>query len=280
MTLKKAFLILITLIPLGIHSQNECNITYVSNEGFLIEANGKKVLIDALFDTMSEDWCDSPSKNTTASMRQAEHPFDKVDIIAITHMHRDHFNAAIVAKHLEHNPKGVVICPQQVGTILSQHPIAGKFRDRIIAITPQFLRDTTITVAEIPIRIMRLEHSHYMIKDSQSGTMINKHHTVENVGYVFNINGTKIFHCGDTNVLNEEEYATFSLNKEEIDIAFLERAFYAHEKTALIDKHIDPKNIILMHINPNNMPMYLEHFKEAKNINIFTQKMESITINN
>lgn len=261
-------------------SQTECKVTYISNEGFLLEVDGIKVLVDALFDNINESWCDSPSDSSIELMKKSKFPFDNVDIIAITHKHRDHFNESVVVDHLLSNPTVKVICPKQVGDILNKNPEFHKFSDRIISITPQFLSDTLINVSNIPIRIVRLEHSHYMIKDSLSGTMVNKHRTIENVGYVFNMNGIKIFHCGDTNPLNEEEYATFSLNKEEIDIAFLERAFYAHEKTALIDKHIDPKNIILMHINPNNMPMYLEHFKEAKNIKIFTQKMESITINN
>ena len=59
------------LVPSLIYSQNECKITYISNEGFLIEADGKKVLIDALFDKIEGNWCDSPSENTIELMRLA-----------------------------------------------------------------------------------------------------------------------------------------------------------------------------------------------------------------
>lgn len=262
-----------------IYSQNECKVTYISNEGFLIEVDGKKVLIDALFDEIDEDWCDSPSDSIIELMKKSEYPFDNIDIIAITHKHRDHFNESIVVNHLLSNPKVKVICPKQVGDILNKNPDYERFSDRIISITPKMFCDTIIKVSNIPIRLLRLEHSHTLVKDAKTGNMINKHQNIDNLGYVFNMNGVKIFHCGDTNPLNEEEYVTFSLNKEEIDVALLERLFYAYEKEEIINKYIKPKNIILMHINPNNMSLYLEHFKHQKDIKIFENKMESTILN-
>ena len=272
------FLILTSSV---LYSQKECKITYISNEGFLIEIEGAKVIIDALFDKINGDWCDSPSEEIIETMRKSERPFDNIDIIAITHKHSDHFNESIVVNHLLSNPKGIVLCPKQVGEILINNPSYEKFKDRIISLTPKMFCDTTIMVSNIPIRILRLEHSHNMIDDSISGTKINKHQNIENVGYVFNIDGIKIFHCGDTNPLNMEEYSIFSLDKEEIDIAFLERLFYAfgEQGNEVINKYIKPKNIIVMHINPNNMSLYADYFKEQKEIKIFNKKMESTILN-
>ena len=274
-------LLSLILIPSEIYSQNECKITYISNEGFLIEVDGRKVLIDAIFDKIAGSWCDSPSENIVESMRNSTHPFDSVEIIAITHKHIDHFNESIVVNHLLSNPKGIVICPKQVGELLSKNPSYVEFSDRIISLTPSMYCDTNIIVSNIPIRILRLEHSHYMMADSVTGTMINKHRNIENLGYLFNIKGIKIFHCGDTNPLNEKEYSTFSLNNEEIDIAFLERLFFSTGEKGLemINKYIKPKNIIVMHINPANKSLFADHFKQEKNIKIFENKMESIILN-
>jgi len=277
--MKTAIVFILILTPSMIYPQRECKITYISNEGFLIEAEGGKILIDALFGKIDEDWCDSPSENTMELMENSENPFNDVDIIAITHNHRDHFNESIVVKHLLSNPRGIVICPEQVGEILIKNPDYGAFSDRIVSLTPGMFCDTLIDVSGIPVRILRLEHSHYMIEDSITGIMSNRHQNIENLGYIFNIGGIKIFHCGDTNPLNEEEYSRFSIYKEEIDIAFLERLFYAYEKTETINKYIKPGNIILMHINPNNISMFLDYFSQQKEIIIFENKMETVTLN-
>ena len=278
--MKKIILFFLIAIPSILFSQNECKVTYISNEGFLIELDGKRVLIDALFDKIDGNWCDSPSDSTIELMKKSEHPFDNIDIVAITHKHRDHFNESIVVSHLLTNPKGVVICPKQVDEILSKNSNYEKFSDRIISLTPQMYCDTNIVVSTISVRVLRLEHSHYMEEDSISGSKVNRHRNIENLGYLITINGITIFHCGDTNPLNEKEYSTFSLNNEEIDIAFLERLFFSVGETGtkIINSHIKPENIIVMHINPSNKSLFANHFKQEKNIKIFKNKMESIII--
>lgn len=269
------------LVPSLIYSQNECKITYISNEGFLIEIDGKKVLIDALFDKIDGDWCDSPSENTIESLRNSTPPFDSVDLIAITHKHIDHFSEGMVVNHLLSNPEAIVICPKQVGEILSKNPNYEEISARIISLTPQMYSDTNIVVSTIPVRILRLEHSDYMEEDSVSGGKVNRHRNIENLGYLITINGITLFHCGDTNPLNEKEYSTFSLNNEVIDIAFLERQFFSVGETGtkIINSHIIPENIIVMHINPSNKNFFVNHFKSVKNVKVFEHKMESIILN-
>ena len=267
------------VVTLVLYSQDECKITYVSNEGFLIETGGKRILCDALFDKAEVDWCDSPTDSIIELLKNSKEPFDNIDIITVSHKHFDHFNEDVVIAHLKSNSKAILICPQQVGDILAQNKNYQEFNDRIIAITPSLLKDSCISVSDIDIRILRLEHSHYMIKDSLSGSMTNKHSDIENIGFVFTIDERKIFHCGDTNPGNIEEYSTFALAEEEIDIAFLNRIFYSNQETKeVIDTHINPTNIILMHINPANQAQFASHFKQLPNIHVFENKMESIKI--
>lgn len=261
-------------------SQNKCNITYVANEGFLIESENKKILVDALFDKINENWCDSPSDSIIELMQTAKAPFNNVDIIAISHKHRDHFNDSVVVNHLLSNKKGIVICPNQVFEILKENKNFPQIKNRIVKITPNQYCDTNITVSDIPIRVLRLEHSHYMEIDSASGEQVNRHRNIENIGFLFNLNDTKIFHCGDTNPLNEEEYSTFKLNNDSIDIAFLERQFFSRGEKSIgvLNDYINPKNIILMHINPSNISLFKNYFQSQDNIFIFENKMDSIKL--
>ena len=274
-------LFIVTVSSLGLYSQNDCKITYVSNEGFLIESAGKKVLVDGLFNKIDGDWCDSPSDSIVELMKNAQPPFDNIDIIAITHKHKDHFSEDIVVNHLLNNPAGQLVCPKQVEEILGINPNYDKIRDRIIAITPNLYANISITISDIPIRILRLEHSHYMEVDSVSGNNVNRHRNVENLGYLFNVNNIKVFHCGDTNPLNEIEYSTFLLNEEEIDIAFVERLFFTKGKKSIeiLNNYIQPKQIIVMHIRPSNINPFLNHFKTTETVNIYEHKMDSMILN-
>ena len=113
-----------------------------------------------------------------------------------------------------------------------------------------------------------------MIKDPETGASINKHRNVENLGYLFDIAGIKIFHCGDANPMKKEEYV--SLKEEKVDIAFLDRAFVSRsEGLEVINDLIDPGYLVLMHINPGNKALFAAHFKEDESVLLFEEKMGS-----
>jgi hypothetical protein len=64
----------------------------------------------------------------------------------------------------------MVICPKQVSEVLSVHPDYGKVKARIIDLTPPEYMDSTLVVSGIPVRVLGLEHSHYMEEDPNTGT--------------------------------------------------------------------------------------------------------------
>jgi len=267
--------IALAIASFPVFSQSECEVSYVANEGFLFECEGKKIAVDVFFDHIDGDWCDSPSAETIELMKGARAPFDNIDLIAITHHHIDHFSEDIVADYLLSNKKTLVLCPKQVGEKLAVLPDYDKFSDRIISLTPAPLSDTNLIVSQIPVRIMRLEHSHYSELDSVSGEMVNRHRNVENLGFYFNIQGIGIFHCGDTNPFNEEEYAVFSLQENNIDIAFLERLFLRQGEAGrqIIEQYIQPEYIVFMHINPNNKKTFVDIFKHEEKVVIFAEPL-------
>ncbi|MFC2096892.1 MBL fold metallo-hydrolase [Bacteroidota bacterium] len=260
----------------NLFSQNDCKVTYIGNEGFLIEYAGKKIIVDGLLNNLESKYFHSPSDSVVNLLEKSLPPFDNIDIITISHKHSDHFDENIVVNHLLNNTNAKLICPKQVEEILIDRSDYKKISNRIIAITPDLYSDTTITVSDISIRVLRLEHSHYMEKDS-TGKEINRHRNIENLGYLFNIEETKLFHCGDTNPLNEKEYSTFSLIDEEIDIAFLERIFFARGKKGqdILNNYISPKEMILMHIRPENINLFINNFKSIETVKIFENKMKA-----
>jgi L-ascorbate metabolism protein UlaG (beta-lactamase superfamily) len=275
-----ACIIAINTFTLSLVAQKDCEITYVANQGFILESNNKKIIIDGLFNKIDGNWCHSPSDEILKKINNSEYPFNEIDVIAITHVHRDHFNRDIVSNYMLNNSETLILCPKQVEQDLEKTKDYHKFKNRVTSITPDINTDTNIILAGIPIRVMRLEHSHYPIADTVLGEMVNKHRDIENSGYFFDLNGIKIFHCGDTNPLNEEEYSTYNLVEDVVDIAFLERLFmsYGEESINIMNKYINPDHIVLMHIAPDNISLFTEHFNGNKNITIFEEKMTTLNL--
>ena len=44
------------------HSQNTVEVTYIANEGFMVEIGETKILLDALFGGLQGDWADQPDE--------------------------------------------------------------------------------------------------------------------------------------------------------------------------------------------------------------------------
>ena len=117
-----AYVLLLGLIlaPFARADQQEkppLTVTYVANEGFMIESEGKKILIDAVFGGFEPTWCQVPPDSVVELMTAARPPFDSINLITVTHAHLDHFNADIVAVHMKHNRRGILVCtPPFAGT--------------------------------------------------------------------------------------------------------------------------------------------------------------------
>src|SRR5687768_9408924 len=76
-------------------STGELAITYVANEGVLLESDGVRVLIDALVRPNSLHYAVLPDGPREA-IETAVPPWEGIDLILVSHMHVDHFHAEAV----------------------------------------------------------------------------------------------------------------------------------------------------------------------------------------
>jgi L-ascorbate metabolism protein UlaG (beta-lactamase superfamily) len=203
--MKSIFLMLLLILACGEASpQKSATVSYIANEGFMVEVKGKKILFDGLFGGFKANWCDVPSTDTKAKLENAEPPFDNIDLIFISHNHSDHFNKEMVVNHLAKNSKCIVLCPLQVYKKLESAEGFSSISKNIFEFTPGINRDTAVVIDGMKIKIYRLEHSRYMEKDSVTGLYVNLHRNVENLGFLLQTDGILVFHCGDINPWNEE----------------------------------------------------------------------------
>jgi len=296
MKIKKIYLpkwISFAFILLTIYSQNtvcseeptngqKANITYIANEGFLIEVGQKRIIIDAFFGERELNFCAIPTSEVLEQMTTATGDFARVDLIAVTHNHVDHFHAPFVAEHLMANEHAKFISCEQSTEKLAMHKGFESFKDRVLEITPDSLFYQDTVVNDIRVRVYRLAHGPYMITDPETGSMVNKHRFVQNLGFVFEVDGIKIFHCGDSGPRCWDDYEHFRLDKEDIDIAMLGRGFLASDVgfgIEILRNYIKPEHIVLMHIHPESIPYFQNVANQVKqefpSVTIFESLMES-----
>jgi L-ascorbate metabolism protein UlaG (beta-lactamase superfamily) len=255
--------------------KDSCMLTYIANEGFLIETENHKVLIDALFGNIKGNWCDQPNDSVSNQMMEGISPFDNIDVVLVTHKHSDHFNDSRVIHFLMNNPTAVLICPDQVNALLKQSEDYSKVSNSIRSFKSDTLFDTTLTVNKINIRVFRFTHGKYMETDSVTGKTTNLNAGVENFGYLIETDGFTLLHSGDCFTGNKNQFIAYDLLTKKIDVAFFDRVFLRAEGISLINEFKDIRNIVLMHIEPGKGEYYKSVVKDFSAFIVFSMKNES-----
>ena len=284
--MKKTFSFLLIAIFFSVSlsygvENDKLHVTYIANEGFLIEGGGDKILIDALFKNNAIDYCDVPSEGTLRKILTGKPPFDDIVLLLFTHQHIDHFDANLVIDYMEYNEKCNLLGPQQVFDQLSEFEKFEKIKSRIHAITPPYGRSEDINIDGINLSAFRFQHSSYFVSDEQTGEQIDRHKDIQNIGFVINLANYKILHTGDSFIQNIEEYKSYRLDKEKIDIAFL-GWFFEPTLIEAVNNYIKPENITMMHL-PKDKQMYFKlrdtHQSSLAPITIFTKELEKKEFN-
>lgn len=208
-------------------SNTPVEVMYVGNAGFMLTIGDKKILVDALYR-------DEPIPSEVIEILElAEPPFDDVDLILATHIHRDHFEASMVLSHLEHNPRAIFVSSDDV---IDELLDIADVQDRAIAI--QLPRRvgvrTVLAVQGIGVEAMFLDHG--------GGT--------QNLGFIVTVNGRRFFHTGDMDpeTVSVADLQHLGLPEKQIDIAFVAHfMLITEEQHAHILEGIQASYIIPMH---------------------------------
>ena len=263
--------------------QQEVKVTYIANMGVLISSASKTVLIDGLFNESYNTYPTTP-KNIVAKINNLEPPFDSLDLILITHSDGDHFSAPMIADYLAKNKSVKVVCNNLTSSALKESIGLTADTSRIVGITPELCNSTDTLVDDINVKVLRLRHS------SRDGRG-------ENLGFVIEIDGVKVFHSGDSGgnfrqggaFTEIQEYDSIGIEEMEVDLAILNRSFLWNSNRPglqILKDQMKPKHIILTHFSENNKQGEWESvdktIKENENmlpeISVFKWQMQDIII--
>ncbi len=212
--------------------------TYLSNEGFLLQAEKGKVLVDALFGDGLKHYPVVPEK-IRRQMEVAEGPFAGVDLILATHYHPDHFNAASVVRYLRAQPEARFISTlQAVEKVLE---VDSDLKSRVEGFWPEPGKKAMRTVAGIEVEILRLHHGK------------TRRPEVQNLGFIVRLGGLRVLHVGDTEVVPEDVEA-YTLDQAGIQLALLPTWFYVTSKHRQVNDLLGSTHRVVMHMGTKSAP--------------------------
>ena len=136
----------------------EPSIRYLANEGVLLSIPEGTVLIDGLFRDGLPEY-PAVEGATRDSLERGLGAFGEIDLVLVTHVHRDHFHALAVQRHLIENPLAHLVAPRQVADsvrILGSEYARIEARVHPVDATPGRIEE--LEVAGIPVRALGIAH--------------------------------------------------------------------------------------------------------------------------
>lgn len=213
---------------IGLESQPGVTVTYVGNSGFLITTSHKKILIDAVFRGI--EYVYTLPEDIQNSLALAQPPFDDVDLILVSHSHRDHFDSSLVKQLLQNSPST---------TFASQSRIASQYStmaNPIVFLDPEPGKPVTMDMDGVVVKAMALPHG-----AEQPG----------NIGFLITVDDVKLFYSGDVDFsqVSYDEFRGYSLPEEKIDIALVTHYYFTNnpEEQRILKEGIGARFLIPTH---------------------------------
>lgn len=217
-------------------------VTYIGNAGFMITTNHKKLIIDGLF--RGFDGIYTLPEDIQNKLALAQPPFDNVDLILVTHNHRDHFSSGLVAQHLQNDPNTVLAA---LPSITGQFP---NYADRLAAFDPTPEKPVEKDIDGIQVEALALTHG--------PGQPVN-------IGFVIEVEGFKLFFSGDVDLtyVSYEIFRAYHLPEKKLDIAFIQHFYLTDipEEQQFIKQGIAAKYLIPTHYFYTTPPFNRETVK-------------------
>jgi L-ascorbate metabolism protein UlaG (beta-lactamase superfamily) len=239
-------------------------VTYISNDGFLITSQKKKVVVDAL---IKNPWgySNTPDK-VFDDMVNARPPFERIDLLLFSHAHRDHFEPEMAVKVLRGHPETVLVGNEIVFKELKE--AAGeefqKISSQVKNINPEWGTILDETINGIDLKIFPVNHA---MPEQPYVTL----------AFLLDMEGVDVLHMGDIYAPSNEEYfKVFQLQKFGIDVAFIDPFFLLDEVGQQMAKEfIQPKQIVPMHMRDYEIDKYVGLLKgNYANIHAFYECFE------
>lgn len=238
-------------------------VKYIANEGVLLTSGGKRVLIDGLHREYDDAYAFLPDSERE-KIEGARPPFEKIDVLLVSHRHGDHFHPESVGSYLASDRKSRLATSQQViDEIVKNYPKYEAIKGRVTAVKYELMSREMLRVAGIDIEFLGVGHG--------SG----RHASIQNLGHIIHLNGKRVLHVGDA-VPSVEIFDKLDVDERSIDIAILPFWLLTSvEGRTIVDRHIKAKHIIATHVSPGEAKQTVDDAKRHyPTADVFTTMLE------
>ncbi len=251
----------------------ELKVTYLANCGYLYESGKSKVVIDP-FGTEYGGFFYLPSDETKQNIIKGNVPFDKIDLLLITHIHGDHFNAKLTESFLLNNSKAKMICPSQVYKQMKDSCKSfDLIRSQIISSKLPMNELEKIKINDLLVSVVRMQHGSDRNLEGVSYSDYTDYEKTENFGYLIRFDKKIIFHQGDACLkLNEKALKAIDCP---VDIAYLSYFDWDSISLNILKKNLKVQTVIFMHATKPAKELESDQFKHiAPELTFFKKELE------
>jgi L-ascorbate metabolism protein UlaG (beta-lactamase superfamily) len=231
------FLLRVGAVPAQRLGTKRATITYLANEGVMIECDGQKILIDALFRDSVENYV-RYTPDQQESIETGKAPFDGIRLALATHYHLDHWDAGAISRFLSNSPQAVFASTPEATAMLPH-----EFRGRVKALRPKPGVPAHLSVGGATVEAFRLGHDH-----------------TPNFGYRISICGKTFAHLGDA----DDSDASFRTLTQigPVDVAMVPFWWFLNPAAAdFLMQRWKPKRMMAFHLGANDAA-YAEQLHE------------------
>lgn len=238
--------------------ENKVKVTFIANDGVMIEFEDKKVMIDGMNRAGNLTGWISPTNTEYMAVENGEPPYNDIDVIMITHNHGDHYSINAVQNYLTDHPNTKLIVPTSVEANF------GGFANQIPDFTLNKFERINLVANGISIDVLQIEHF------DQFG---NDFSMVESFAYIITMNGKKFFHTGDLDYI-DSQLDGFNLLADDISVVFIPTfgdLVTEANRDAIIDI-VAPDSIVCLHFLVSGLATTLQEIS-----NIYPPDVETFT---
>jgi L-ascorbate metabolism protein UlaG (beta-lactamase superfamily) len=208
------------------------SLTYLANEGVVLEGKGGRIFIDAFFGDGLPDYPVVPAAMRD-SIERGLGGFGGPAAALTTHPHRDHFDPAALARYLRSNAEAIAVGP--AGTAARLDSVSPGLRARSRELAPTGAKPATVDIGWARIQALAIPHGHTM-------------RPVEHVAYLVALDGTTALHLGDTGS-DPATWTGLGLPATGVDLALVP-FWYAldSERFASLLRVTRARTVVLLHL--------------------------------
>lgn len=267
---------LILIIALGgfTNQKKEIKVTYLANCGFLYESDKSKVLIDP-FGTEFGNFFYLPSEDTRENILVGKALFNNIDLLLISHIHGDHFNAKLTERFLLNNRRAKLICPSQVFQQMKDSCASfAHIESQICCPNLSINESEKLKINGVSVTALRMQHGTNRSLEGVNYSDYTDYEKTENYGYVIHFDGKNVFHQGDACLrINEKALKVLDCS---VDIAHLSFFDWDSVSFNILKKDLKAEKVIFMHGTIPAEEIESEQFKAiAPQLVFFKQELES-----